>query len=56
MEGKNGHLNVSKEEIKEFATKYAKENESIFTNDYFGFKAGFEKAKELIEDNVILIH
>lgn len=35
---------ITKEQIEQLAEQYAKEQNSCYTNDYYGFIAGFEMA------------
>lgn len=43
------------EQIEKLAKEYAEEQNSAYTNDYYGFIAGFKKAFELNKDNKKLI-
>lgn len=40
-------MEFKKSEIQKMAEDYAKEQNSAYTNDYYGFIAGFEKAFSL---------
>lgn len=42
---------LSKEEIEKLADEYATEQNSAYTNDFYGFIAGINKAFELCEVN-----
>jgi len=41
-------MEFTKEQIQEMAEGYAEEQNSAYTNDYYGFIAGFEKALSLL--------
>lgn len=40
-------MDIKKSEIQKMAEEYAEEQNSAYTNDYYGFIAGFEKALSL---------
>lgn len=40
-------MDIKKSEVQKMAEEYAKEQNSAYTNDYYGFIAGFEKALSL---------
>lgn len=40
-------MEYTKEQIEKMAEEYAEEQNSAYTNDYYGFIAGFEKALSL---------
>ena len=48
-ETKLDNMNISKEEIEKLAEEYAENENSCYTNDYYGFINGFNKALSLLD-------
>ena len=48
-------MKITEKEIEKLADEYATEQNSAYTNDYYSFIAGFEKAMELLNPKPTLI-